>query len=251
MSTTAQDAAESAWEPSAPIFSRCSVGKKWFWVSWRDFEAICEQMPYSSGYAASSHEAEEQARASIKAGISHESPNRFQNQFASGVHRRQVLKRRASRASSKDTGVNEIKYLYSDYDSDYDGAWHSIRHQVVKETSKRVFVELQSDAWTDGNGQIYCEVRTFVLDRNELETNGCAYSRRRREFFYTTPAEQRHKRGRPGCLEVLGLDVGATDEAIGRAYRSLAMKFHPDHGGSNEEFKTLHHAYEEAMALRA
>ena len=42
---------------------------------------------------------------------------------------------------------------------------------------------------------------------------------------------------------VLGLRIGATLDQVKRAYRSLAMRFHPDHGGSEERMKAVNAAY--------
>lgn len=42
----------------------------------------------------------------------------------------------------------------------------------------------------------------------------------------------------------LGLKRGATPEEIKKAYRSLAMKHHPDRGGDEKKFKEISQAYE-------
>ena len=47
--------------------------------------------------------------------------------------------------------------------------------------------------------------------------------------------------------EVLGVDRGATDEEIKRAFRKLAFKHHPDHNHDDkvgEKFKEVNEAYE-------
>ena len=52
-------------------------------------------------------------------------------------------------------------------------------------------------------------------------------------------------------LEVLGVptqDSSIATEDIKKAYRTLAHKYHPDHGGSNDEMAKLNAAY--ATALR-
>jgi curved DNA-binding protein len=42
----------------------------------------------------------------------------------------------------------------------------------------------------------------------------------------------------------LGLKRGASDEEIKKAYRSMAMKHHPDRGGDERKFKEISQAYE-------
>tara|TARA_R100000008_G_scaffold67146_1_gene44209 strand:- start:1332 stop:1937 length:606 start_codon:yes stop_codon:yes gene_type:complete len=42
---------------------------------------------------------------------------------------------------------------------------------------------------------------------------------------------------------ILGIDTKATDEEIKKAYRKLAMKYHPDKGGDEEKFKQINEAY--------
>ena len=44
--------------------------------------------------------------------------------------------------------------------------------------------------------------------------------------------------------DTLGVPSTATSEEIKAAYRRLAMKLHPDRGGTHEEFKALQEAYE-------
>ena len=47
------------------------------------------------------------------------------------------------------------------------------------------------------------------------------------------------------AFETLGLQPGASDEEIKKAYRKLAMKHHPDKGGDAEKFKEISSAYQE------
>ncbi len=103
-------------------------------------------------------------------------------------------------------------------------------------------------SWEE-NGVVYHEVDTFVLDRKKLEAEGEAYSRRQRNFFYTTPYEQRHVAPKPLPFVVLGLDAGCSTEDVHRAYRRQAKNAHPDHGGDAERFKRLQTAYEEALKI--
>ena len=43
---------------------------------------------------------------------------------------------------------------------------------------------------------------------------------------------------------ILGLQNCSSLEEIKRAYRSLALKFHPDRGGNEEHMKVINEAYE-------
>lgn len=56
------------------------------------------------------------------------------------------------------------------------------------------------------------------------------------------------------CLEVLGLkeEVALTEDSLKRAYKKVALKAHPDKGGSEEEFEaiTRAHAYLGEILLR-
>ncbi|MBL6974868.1 MAG: DnaJ domain-containing protein [Deltaproteobacteria bacterium] len=52
---------------------------------------------------------------------------------------------------------------------------------------------------------------------------------------------------RPDFYRVLQVDSGADPEVIDAAYRKLAAKYHPDHGGdddSEERMKAINEAYE-------
>lgn len=47
--------------------------------------------------------------------------------------------------------------------------------------------------------------------------------------------------------EILGIQPGASDTDIKKAYRDLARKAHPDKGGTEEEFKEINEAYTQIM----
>jgi len=240
-----------------PLFSRCSIGKnKWFWVTYASFEATCHGVADDSGYAASVTEAEQHALAAIHSKYGQVVVRHYPASYASGVRRREAIRRRAAQQSLA-TDAKDIEYLYTDWESDWDGHDYSSKHRIVKKTTKRVYVARHSvgscnedDKWEE-NGQTFHDVKTIALDRHQLETEGHAFSRSERLFFYTTPCEQRKRPATPRCCEVLGLEGSATVETIKAAYRRLAKECHPDHGGNVEDFKRLQEAYEMAMSRSA
>lgn len=48
----------------------------------------------------------------------------------------------------------------------------------------------------------------------------------------------------PSPFEVLGVEPGADEETVERAYRERIKEAHPDHGGSQEAFRRVRGAYE-------
>jgi hypothetical protein len=52
-------------------------------------------------------------------------------------------------------------------------------------------------------------------------------------------------------FEVLGIRSDAPMEVVNGAYRALAARYHPDHGGSDGEMKELNEAYERVKTERA
>lgn len=244
-----------------PYFSRCAIGRnKWFWVTYPNFDAICHSpvdgAVEASGIATSAMEAEEQARAAIQEKHGDAAPKQLQTYFASGVHHRQTIRRRASQPNkAENTGAREVEYLYTDYEGDYSEG--SLKHRILKKTAKRVYVarysvtDCQEDDKWEEDGQVFHDVRTVVLDRQQLETEGCATSKRHWNMFYTTPREERIQPATPRCLAVLGLKRGADRESINGAYRRLAMRHHPDQGGDAEDFKRVQEAYEMAISSLA
>ena len=52
---------------------------------------------------------------------------------------------------------------------------------------------------------------------------------------------------RPPWAIVLGVEAGASEGDIKRAYHALAVINHPDHGGSQEAMVAINNAFEQAM----
>jgi len=227
-----------------PRFSRCSIGRdKWFWVVYASFRDMCDRNIHASGTAHKAVEAEEQAKAIILADLDCDCPCQDPANQARYAHHREMIKRRATRTSEA-TETTTTEFVYRHWTSDYDGSWHSTPHRIMKKTAKRVYVKWRHRSWEE-DGQVYHDVKTIVLDRNDLETKGEAWNRRLKEFFYTSPYEEPP----PRCFEFLGLKAGCNEDAVNSAYRSLAHRLHPDHSGKAEEFKRLQVAYEEALQM--
>lgn len=99
----------------------------------------------------------------------------------------------------------------------------------------------------------------MYLNREVLERDGRVYHSKPHEWFYKVkPAVDSERysplddiiariRGNSPVLAILGLQPGATQPEIKRAYKRLAAKAHPDGGGSHEAFIRLQAAYELAM----
>lgn len=51
--------------------------------------------------------------------------------------------------------------------------------------------------------------------------------------------------------KILGLNAGATEEEVKRAYRKLASKHHPDKGGNTERFQDIQAAYDAITSGKA
>jgi len=56
-----------------------------------------------------------------------------------------------------------------------------------------------------------------------------------------------HSPDRPRCMRILGLLPPYTAEDVHRAYKSAALKLHPDRGGRPEDFMNLQTAYDQAQ----
>jgi DnaJ-class molecular chaperone len=48
----------------------------------------------------------------------------------------------------------------------------------------------------------------------------------------------------PSYYKILNIEEDCSHEDIVKAYKTLAMKYHPDRGGTGEQFKSISEAYE-------
>lgn len=52
---------------------------------------------------------------------------------------------------------------------------------------------------------------------------------------------------KPWALALLGLSAGAAPDEIRRAFRAIALRTHPDHGGDTAEFIAAKRAFDVAL----
>jgi hypothetical protein len=223
-----------------PCYSACSVGKtRWYWVAYPSRNAAWDKaLPPASGYAATRENAEAAAMAAVPGAVNN---GNFQ---ARGRHRTLAAERRTERLASKPPKTADtapIEYLYSSWLSDYDNEYRWTQHRIIKRTAKKVFVEDESFG-------------TRVLDREKLEREGYAFGGRiGHTMYYTEKAMQEREAQRysyrPPCVGALGLSWPCTLDDIKRAWRGLARKLHPDHGGDAAAFRDMRSHYETALRL--
>lgn len=236
-----------------PLFSRCSLGNnRWQWVVTKSY---CDDEPMASGIATSAEAALQEAQAIVGS-------VRQNNNGAAKYFRRKELAKKRSKHATKDRGASAVEFAYKCYRylSDYDGKAHDVidKHRIVKRTKKRVYVEKEEyreGAQLNGDWRDYVQP-TFILDRREFEDNGKAKRSSQgwwdHKTYYVDPEiyfAERALGSRPECFEVLDVPADATADVIATAYRHLAAQTHPDVGGTAEEFKRIHSAYEQALGL--
>jgi DnaJ-like protein len=130
------------------------------------------------------------------------------------------------------------------------GRWY--QHLILKRTKMFVFVQFK----IGGYYSRYPGTQTMKLRRDKLEAKGEIYwcDGTWCICFYTEEKKLQIEAGQrtyniPECLRALGLDREATVEDVKRSYHELALKQHPDSGGSHEAFLALKKNYENALHL--
>ena len=150
-----------------------------------------------------------------------------------------------------------LRFLYRDHWDDSAQGWYSVRHRITRETAKTVYVgrriydpERTTGMWLDDG------TPTFRLSRSALERDGYAFVPVGVDvddpLFFTTSYAERAVSSEQGyleCLKALDLSYPCSVTEIKAAYRRLAMRAHPDRGGTHTEFLRLRAAYERALLL--
>jgi hypothetical protein len=229
------------------FFAVTSLGKdRWYWVVWPSLEMIQSGEPGShvaEGYERTKAEAVD--RALEVAGMRGEW---IAAKYAKAYHRKHSQGRRAPEA---------IEFLYRDVQDVSTGEWRSVPHRVAKRTRKYVYVEQRlyeperlAGGWLDRDAP------TFRLDRAMLEQKGHAFVPVTADvddpLFFAVPYRERvvqYGGLLPTCFSLLGLSFPCTVAEVKAAYRKLAKRTHPDHGGGHGEFLKLQAAYEQALHL--
>lgn len=119
-----------------------------------------------------------------------------------------------------------------------------IAYSVQKITEKRIIVI---------NGAIG---QRLHLNRQAMERDGKQYHTLFHEYFYAEKPKPNSKDWnwegsqpvfRADCFQVLGIGLPCSRAEVRRAYKRLALKLHPDLGGSNADFIKLKQAHDSAL----
>jgi hypothetical protein len=230
------------------FFAVTSLGKdRWYWVVWPSLE-----MRQSSGEPAR-HLAE---------GYEHTKAEAVERALkVAGMRGEWVAAKYAKayrgRHSQGRQTLEAVEFLYRDVQDMATGQWRSVPHRVGKKTKKYVYVERRpynperlTGSWLDR------DVPTFRLDRAMLEHKGYAFVPLTADvddpLFFAVPYKERvvQYAGQAfTCFSLFGLSFPCTVAEVKAAYRRLAKRAHPDHGGSHGEFLKLQAAYEQALHL--
>ncbi len=223
-------------------WSRCKLGReRVYWVVqvFGDWDNVVAE-----GYSRTVEEAEAEAKA-----IAGPDSRQWQAHIASKHHRLKVHERRKAR--TKGPGGAEVRrFVYAQERSEYDGREYWLAYPVLKVTAKRIFIGRAYHVV--GNEDFLLESpdplqECASLDRAKFESEGRIYHHRWREVFYLdlpSPSRMAPSPMIEQALSVLGLTWPASPEDIRVAYRRRAFEAHPDTGGSEEEFRRVHEAYD-------
>ncbi|TAA49796.1 J domain-containing protein [Shinella sp. JR1-6] len=95
--------------------------------------------------------------------------------------------------------------------------------------------------------------RRYILEREKIqqELDSLRLKIEMQRRAYSAAAAATRQPIKPWWCDVLGVPANATAEQISRAYKLLAKKNHPDHGGGEEAMKRLNVARSAALSARA
>lgn len=238
-----------------PTFAVTSLGRnRWYWVVWPSLAQLQSgklERHVADGYTTNKADAVDQALAA--AGIY---GRWVAAKFARQYHRqRQQTKRVGDEEEEHNTVVPTVQtFLYRDVQDPETGYWVSIPYRVIKRTARYVYVERHpysleqlTGSWAD------FEAKTYRLDRQMLEQAGYAFLPLldgEDPLFFSTPYAERVDVGGDAGANLLAVfsDVSSIEE-MKSIYRRLARRFHPDRGGTHQDFLALQSAYKRALQL--
>ena len=120
----------------------------------------------------------------------------------------------------------------------------------IKVTKKRAAVlaafalyGVRASEWLDED-----PARVVAELRQRLRPNSSRRTRTDQRSSDRWQTNSHASNSRADALAVLGLQAGASQEAIKRAFRHLVKQHHPDMGGSAEAFRRISEAYQSLMA---
>ena len=111
----------------------------------------------------------------------------------------------------------------------------------LEEDPRRVVLDLQKQLQQSGTRGRGRRTRT---DRRKTDQRNSHQGNSHQGNSHQQPREG----GRVAALAVLGLEPGASADAIKQAHRRLVKQHHPDMGGSAEAFRRVNEAYQQLVA---
>ena len=121
----------------------------------------------------------------------------------------------------------------------------------LEEDPRRVVLDLQKQlqqSGTRGRGRRTRTDRRKTDQRNSHQGNSHQGNSHQGNSHQGNSHQQPREGGRVAALAVLGLEPGASAEAIKQAHRRLVKQPHPDMGGSAEAFRRVNEAYQQLVA---
>jgi hypothetical protein len=168
-----------------------------------------------------------------------------------------------SESESESESEPRYKEFFGDYeDDDIDLDVHTRKMRAiqrmfaarcpkVRKAAEALFKELEEEAARDLK-ELQARIEQEKKDRAErirLEAEARERIRREAEAREWEDSEEDSEEDRDPNLTILGLteDDRYNKTAIKKAYRKLALRWHPDKGGDTETFKRIVHAYQALM----
>ena len=111
----------------------------------------------------------------------------------------------------------------------------------LEEAPRRVVLDLQQQVQQNASRGRGRRTRT---DQRKTDQQSSRQDNSRQDNSRQQPSDA----GRVAALAVLGLEPGASADAIKQAHRRLVKQHHPDMGGSAEAFRRVNEAYQSLIA---